>query len=148
MDHETNPVPKIIAVILIVLLVGSMLSFFVAQSGASVVANTPVVDTSLNAGMRQAAAWVKANVPLNARLEGDWYTFLWWYLPNYSILEAPASYQLQTSHDYTTWLNSIYAANVSYVIYSNPTAIDVPPQFQPVFTSNVSGVTVFQVKSG
>ncbi len=136
---------KIAAVLFIVLLVGGGIGFFAAQSGIGVVQNTPVVDTSLNAGMRQAASWVKANVPTSARLEGDWYTFLWWYLPNYTILEAPAAYQLSSNQSYTNWVKSIYASNVSYVIYSNGEAINVPSQFQQVFRSNVSGVTVYKV---
>lgn len=138
---------KMIASIIIVLLIVAGVGLLVAQSGMVVVQNTPVVDTSLNAGMRQAASWVKTNVPISARLEGDWYTFLWWYLPNYTILEAPAAYQLTSNQSYTNWVKSIYTSNVSYVIYSNSAAINVPPQFQPVFRSNVSGVTVFKVSS-
>lgn len=131
-----------IAVIVIILV--SMI-FLAAQSGLLVNQNTPVVDTGISSGMRQATAWVKANVPSSAKIEADWYTFGRWYLPGYNVSVAPAAYQLQTAGDYQGWQNTISANHIGYVIYSNPSEINVPSNFHAVFTSTYQEIVVYQV---
>ncbi|MGI0091084.1 MAG: glycosyltransferase family 39 protein [Nitrososphaerales archaeon] len=137
----------IAASILVLIVVVSVFTLLEVQSGAYVIENTPVVDTALNAGIRQAVAWVESNVPTNVHIQADWYTFLWWYMPQYYVTTAPASYQLVTSSDYRGWLNTISQNNVGYVIYSNPNAINVPQEFHPVFNAS-DGVVVFRVGNG
>ena len=128
-----------------VMLLVSALVLLEIGSAVLVYQTTPVVDIQLSQGIREAATWVRENVPASDHIEGDWYTFLWWYLPQYSVSEAPSSYQLQTNAQYAAWMNQISANQISYVVYSNPSSIVIPSNFQLVYTSPTYGVAVFRV---
>ena len=138
---------RVTITLLVIALIVFALTAEMLASGTYVVENSPVLDSSVNAGFRQAAGWILANVPRGAHVEGDWYTFLQWYLPQYNITAAPASYQLQSSASYQSWLSSIAHNGVRYVVYSNPSAIQIPPELHEVYRSPIGGVTVFAVST-
>lgn len=144
-EAKTRRFLKVTVTFLVVALIVFVFSAEMFASSTAVIESTPVIDSSVSAGFREATGWIKANVPQDAHIEGDWYTFLQWYLPQYNITAAPVPYQLQTYSQYQSWLSSIANNGISYVVYSDPSAIQIPPELHPVFTSSVGDVVVFSV---
>jgi 4-amino-4-deoxy-L-arabinose transferase-like glycosyltransferase len=138
------PISASIAVIAIVLFAIAILA---TQSAVTVNQNTPVVDTGISSGMRQAASWVSSNLAPGTKIEADWYTFGRWYLPNYNVSVAPSAYQLIGPANYQSWQSTIAATHISYVIYSIPSEINVPSNFHVVFTSSNREIVVYKIES-
>jgi hypothetical protein len=125
------------------LLVTGYLEF---QSASFTLASTPVPETPINEGIRQAAVWLLANVPANTRIESNWYTLVWWYAPEYNTTAAPLSYQLQSSTDFAYWSSTLSNNSIDYVVYVQPSAsVSHFSKLSALWTSQNGIVTIFAV---
>ena len=122
-----------------------LVSMVAIQAGSSVYQNTPLLEKSLNQGMKEAVAWIEGDVSPTVAIESNWYTLLWWYSPQYSITPAPLAYQLQSSADYRLWMQTLQKDDIGYVVYVNPDQISIPATLSPVFNSSVGNVVIYQV---
>jgi hypothetical protein len=133
-----------------IILVATFMALFFYQSASTTLVNSQPVEKDLNAALKQAVSWLKANVPTNQKLQCNWYTLLWWYAPYYNITASPLSYQLTSAASYKTWQNTLISNQIAYIVYVDPGSqlfLEMTT-LKPVFTVTLSGaqVVVFQVK--
>ena len=131
--------------LVLILLMLAPLTFVTARSGMNVYNTTPPLEGSLNDGLRQASAWLYANVPFSDKIESNWYTLLWWYAPQYNVTPAPLAYQISSQASYITWFQQITRNGVSYIVYVDPSQIRIPAGFVEVFHSTIGNVAVYRM---